>query len=379
MYTVDLIALAIVVLSALAGLRRGLVTGVLSLAGLAGGAVIGARVGSDVLGAERSRWLPLAALAGAVLLAAVGQSVGVMLGRHLRRGLLVIPPLRVFDSVGGSMLGAVTGLAVCWVAGAVLLYVPGQTELRRYAQESRILSTLNRELPPARLLDTLARVDPFAALAGPDAGVGPPDPAVLGSAGVNGAALSVVRVVGDACGLGIEGSGWVAAAETVVTNAHVVAGVDRPRVDRNGGGAVLPARVVFFDRTNDVAVLHVPGLRARPLPLGAAAAGAAAGMLGYPSNGPYTETPVRVGKIVPIIGRDAFGRFPTSRVVTTIRGTIRSGNSGGPVVDAAGKVVTMVFARRVGADGGYGVPAAFVGAALAKAGATPLRTACVER
>ena len=173
--------------------------------------------------------------------AAIGQAIGSLAGRHLRRLLVVLGPLRLFDNVGGGVLGAVTGLALCWAVGAVLLYLPRQTELRHYAQDSAILSRLNQELPPHRLIDTLAQIDPFATLAGPAAGVEAPDPAVLDSAGVSAAALSVVRVVGNACGLGIEGSGWVAGTGLVVTNAHVVAGIDTPHVDRNDG-ALLDAR-----------------------------------------------------------------------------------------------------------------------------------------
>lgn len=375
---VDLIALGLVTLTALSGFRRGLVVGVLSLAGLALGAYVGARVGPSFVGGDRARWLPVVALGSALLGAAVGQAIGVMIGRSLRRGLVVLGPLRVFDNVGGGMLGAVTGLVLCWVVGAAFLYAPGQTELRRYAEDSAILSTLNRELPPTRLIDALANIDPFATLAGPAAGVDLPDPAVLDSTGVNEAALSVVRVIGYACDLGIEGSGWVAAPGLVVTNAHVVAGIDDPKVDRNDG-VLLAARVVSFDGLNDVAVLRVRGLSARPLRLAEAVEGTPAGMLGYPGNGPYTETAVRVGRVVEIIGRDAYGHFPTPRRVTTIRGTIRSGNSGGPVVDAQGRVITTVFAQRAGTDGGYGVPTEIVRAAIAKAGTKALQTPCVDR
>jgi uncharacterized membrane protein required for colicin V production len=375
----DLIALGLVGLMALAGLRRGLVAGVLSLAGLIGGAYVGAQVGPTVVGSDYTRWLPLVALGTAMLFAAVGQALGVMLGRHLRRGLVVLGPLRVFDSVGGAVLGAAIALTFLWVVGAVLLYVPGQTELRRYVQSSTILSTLNDRLPPGRLIDELARIDPFAAIAGPSASVGPPDPAVLGTAGVNAAALSVVRVVGDACGLGIEGSGWVAAPGLVVTSAHVVAGVDEPRVDRNDGGRLLRAQIVAFDRHNDIAVLRVAGLKQRPLPLAGSAPGTAAALLGYPGNGPYVETPVRVGEDVQIIGRDAYGHFPTSRVVTTLRGSVRGGNSGGPAVDARGRVLTTVFARRPGGDGGFGVPSELVRAALGEVGSKVIRTECVDR
>ena len=376
---VDLIALGVIALTALSGFRRGLVVGVFSLAGLVVGAYLGARVGPSFVGGGLARWLPLVALGGALLCAAVGQAIGVMIGRNLRRGKrLVLGPLRAFDNVGGGMLGALTGLVLCWAVGAVFLYVPGQTEFRRYAQDSRILSTLNQEFPPNRLIDTLARIDPFATLAGPAAGVGAPDPAVLGSTGVNGAALSVVRVIGHACGLGIEGSGWVAAPGLVVTNAHVVAGIKAPHVDRNDG-VLLDARVVSFDKTNDIAVLRVSGLTAAPLRLADAVEGTPSGLLGYPGNGPYAETPVRVGRVVQLVGRDAYGNFPTIRRVTTIRGTIRSGNSGGPVVDAYGRVITTVFAQRARTDGGYGVPTDVVRAAIARAGTEPIETPCVDR
>ncbi len=375
----DLIALGLAVLMALTGLRRGLLVGVLSLAGLVGGAYVGARVGTSVLGAEYGRWLPFVSLGGAVLGAGIGQSLGVMVGRHARTGLALLPPLRILDHLGGGVLGAAVALALCWAVGAVLLYVPGQTELRRYVQDSTILTTLNDHFPPERLIDELARIDPFGALAGPEAGVDAPDPGVLGSAGVNAAALSVVRVVGTACGLGIEGSGWVAAPNLVVTNAHVVAGVRAPRVDRNDGGRRLAATVVSFDKVNDVAVLRVQGLQARALRLADPVEGTPGALLGYPENGPYVETPVRVGKDVSLIGRDAYGNFPTTRLVTTVRGKIRSGNSGGPVVDARGRVLTTAFARRAGNGGGYGVPTELVRKAIAKAGSTALETTCVER
>jgi uncharacterized membrane protein required for colicin V production len=376
--TVDLIALGFVALTAFSGFRRGLVVGVFSLAGLAVGAYLGARVGPSLVGGDRAAWLPVVALGGAMLFAAVGQAIGVMIGRSLRKGLIVLGPLRVFDNVGGGMLGAVTGLVLCWVVGAVFLYIPGQTELRRYAQESTILTALNQEFPPNRVIDALARIDPFATLAGPAAGVDPPDPAILDSAGVSGAALSVVRVIGYACGLGIEGSGWVAAPGLVVTDAHVVAGIDAPRVDRSDG-VLLDARVVSFDKVNDVAVLRVTGLTAKPLRLTDAVEGTPGGMLGYPGNGPYTETAVRVGRVVQMVGRDAYGHFPTPRRVTTIRGKIRSGNSGGPVVDAQGRVITTVFAQRAGTDGGYGVPTEIVRTAIARAGTKALETSCVDR
>jgi S1-C subfamily serine protease len=371
----DFVLLGVLALMTLGGFRRGLIVGLLSLGGLVAGAIIGARIGPQLVGDE-SRWLPVATLGGALIGAAVLQWGAVFAGRSLR-SVLAIGPLRMLDAIGGAALGVATGLVFCWVLGAALLYLPGQTELRRYAQESAILSTLNDEFPPQRLMDALSRVDPFAVLAGPGAKVPQPDAQIVRDPQVAAARESVLRITGFACGLGIEGSGWIAAPGLVVTNAHVVAGVDTPRVDRRDG-RFRDASVVYFDARNDLAVLRVGGLDGRPLPLAEPARGVNVAVLGFPQNGPYRAIPARLGATVTSVGRDAYGRFPVPRTVTTMRGVVRSGNSGGPAVDAAGRVRTTVFARRAGGDGGYGVPVEQIREALANAD-RPLRTDCVER
>lgn len=372
----DLVLLGLLALMALGGFRRGLIVGVLSLAGLVGGAYAGARIGPGLVG-DDSAWIPLATMIGAIVGASLLQSLAVLAGRTLR-GVVAIGPLRAVDHVGGGFLGLATGLVLCWVLGAVLLYLPGQTELRRQAQRSTILSTLNDEFPPQRLMDALSRVDPFSALAGPAPNVPQPDARIVRDPDVRAAEASVVRITGIACGLGIEGSGWIAAPGLVVTNAHVVAGVRSPRVDRRDG-RFRDSRVVHFDAGDDLALLRVPGLRGRALPLADPERGVGVAVLGFPENGPYRAIPARLGPTVTSVGRDAYGRFPVRRTVTTLRGVVRSGNSGGPAVDAAGRVRTTVFARRAGSDGGYGVPTDRVRDALADAGTEPLRTDCVER
>ena len=255
--------------------------------------------------------------------------------------------------------------------GAVLLYLPGQPDLRRAVQESEVLSRINEEFPPERLLETLDRVDPLDVLQGPEAVVPPPDGALAQDPDVIAASKSVVRVTGIACGLGIEGSGWIARPGLVVTNAHVVAGIDRLRVDRGespGGTGV----VVVFDEESDLAVLRVPELQGRPLPLAAPARGVPVALVGYPENGPLTRTPGRLGSTQEVVMRDAYGRGPVTRTVTAIRGAVRPGSSGGPAVDAQGRVRTTVFARRPRETGGYGIPADVVRAALGRAGTKAL-------
>jgi S1-C subfamily serine protease len=218
-----------------------------------------------------------------------------------------------------------------------------------------VLRQLNSILPPRTLLQALARIDPFPALGGPVADVPPPDPAVLRLPGVRAAAPSIVRVTGTACGLALEGSGWVAAPQTVVTAAHVVAGESDTAVNPFGTSTRLGATVFAFDPTNDVAVLRVPGLRARALPVVSPRPGASIAVLGYPEDGPFNATPGRIGRTQFALMQNAYGGGPVNRLVTSLRGTFRHGDSGGPGVDANGAVQTMLFASRVG-GGGFGVP-----------------------
>jgi S1-C subfamily serine protease len=184
---------------------------------------------------------------------------------------------------------------------------------------------------------------------------------------VSAAAPSVVRVLGTACGLSVEGSGWVARPGLVVTAAHVVAGERDTTVEAQGAATALPATPVYVDSTNDVAVLRVPGLAARPLRLADPAPGTAVAILGYPDDGPFDAKPGRIGRTATVLSEDAYGHGPVARTITSIRGVVRHGDSGGPAVDASGRVQTTIFAARVGSSGGYGVPSSAVRHALASA------------
>ena len=364
MTRVDWFVLAFVALMALLGFRKGLIASALSAAGVIGGAIVGARIAPHLLsGGSRSPYTPVAALAGALVLAIALEAVGSLAGATLRSGLR-LSPVRALDSLGGLVLGGAAGLAIVWVLGAAALLLPGQTSLRRNAQRSLVVRRLDAIAPPRRLLEALARVDPFPSIEGPIAGVAPPDPRLLGAAGVRAAAPSVVRVVGTACGLSVAGSGWVARPGLVVTAAHVVAGEHDTAVQPFGSGPALPATPVAVDARNDVAVLRVPGLRARPLRLVDPQPGTPVALLGYPGDGPFDAKPGRIGRTVTVLSDDAYGHGPIPRTITSVRGLVQHGDSGGPAVDARGRVQTTIFAARVGSSGGYGVPAAAVRHAL---------------
>jgi uncharacterized membrane protein required for colicin V production len=372
--TVDWIALAVVGLAAFAGLRRGLVASALSLVGLAAGAYLGSRAAPHLLHeGSSSPWAPLASLAGALVGALLLQTVAGIAGSFVRGGLK-LTPLRLFDSLGGLLLGALTGLAVVWVVAATALLLPGQTRLRQEVQGSSLVRRLNDAVPPRTVLHLFARIDPYPSIAGPAAPVEPPTPDVIQDPAIRAAARSVVRVLGTACGLGVEGSGWFARPDLVVTAAHVVAGERDTVVELPGTTGDHPAAVVAFDVHDDVAVLRVPGVSATPLPLADPQPGTPVAIVGYPEDGPLQATAGRIGRTSVVLTRDAVGNGPVARTITAVAGTVRHGNSGGPAIDGNGAVEATIFAARVGAPSGYGVPASLVRSALDSAGGAAVST-----
>lgn len=366
MTKVDLIAIGFVALTAFIGWKKGLLATALSLAGIVLGAWLGSRLAPELLqGGTSSPYTPLAALAGAAVGAIVLETLGTLAGSALRTKLRR-PRLSSFDSAGGLALGAVTGLAMVWVLGAVALLLPGQADLRRGAQGSALLRRLNEVIPPSELLNALARIDPFPTITGPSAPVAPPDPRLAHAVEVRRAAPSVVRVLGTACGVGVEGTGWVARAHLVVTAAHVVAG-QKDTVVEAQSGARFRAEVVAFDRRNDIAVLRVDELGARSLTVADPTPGTAVAVLGFPENGPFAATPARIGKTAFVLAEDAYGTGPVTRSITSLRGLVRHGDSGAPAVDARGNVEATIFAARLRSAGGFGVPADVVRASLRSA------------
>jgi uncharacterized membrane protein required for colicin V production len=366
----DWIAIAIVLIAAVGGLRRGLIVSAFSLIGLAAGAYIGSRVAPHVLhGGSSSKWTPVAGLVGAVLGAMLFQFGALVAGSFIRGGLR-LTPLRLLDSAGGLLLGAAIGLAIVWVGASALLLSPGQTRLRQEVERSSIVKQLDSALPPRTLLNLLARIDPFPSIVGPKAPSLPPSKGVLRDQSIRSATTRVVKVLGTACGVGVEGSGWFARRNLVVTAAHVVAGEPKDLTQVRIPGQPLPAlaRIVVLDVHNDVAVLRVSGAGLEPLPLTDPQSGASVAILGYPLDGGLTATPGRIGRTATVLTQDALGHGPVARSITAVAGRVEHGDSGGPAVDPAGRVQSMIFAARVGSSSGYGVPPSIIRSDLARAG-----------
>jgi S1-C subfamily serine protease len=374
---VDWLIVGVVIILALFGWAQGFVAGALALFGFGLGAWLGVRLGPLVLNeGRRSPWAPAFGLIGAICAGAVFALGLEGFGARLRRRLSS-PAVTAIDGLAGALLTACVGLGVAWMLGVLALASGGNA--RREVQRSAILRQLNGVVPPSSgLVDALQRLDPFPRIDGPEARVPAPTAGIARAGGVRAARPSVVKVLGSACGLGVEGSGWVAAPGVVVTNAHVVAGQHDTRVLPGGHQPGLPAHALLFDPHNDIAILRVDGLREPSLKLARSPkAGTAAAILGYPKNGPYDVRAGRLGQTREVITEDAYGRGPVRRTISSLRGAVRSGNSGGPMVDAAGEVVGTVFAATTsGPRGGFAIPDSVVRVELQRAGGTVSTGAC---
>ena len=311
------------------------------------------------------------------MLGAVLLQYGALAVASFIRGGIRFTPLRLIDSAGGLLLGIAIGVGVVWVAASVALLSPGETGFRQEVERSAIVKQLDSALPPRTLLNLLARIDPIPSVIGPSAPTLPPSKGVLRDPSIRAATTRVVKVLGTACGVGIEGTGWVAGRNLIVTAAHVVAG-EQDTIVLIPGRVIRPvATVVALDIHNDVAVLRVSGVDLKPLQLADPQSGASVAILGYPLDGDLTAAPGRIGKTAAVLTQDALQRGPVTRSITAVAGRIQHGDSGGPAVDTSGRVQSMIFAARRGAASGYGVPPAIIRSDLAHAGTKSVdNTAC---
>ena len=356
MNLVDWILIGALAVFAWAGWHRGFVAGLLSFAGFLGGGLVAALVLPTIIDALiETEWLRIATLGVGILVSALlGQFAASVLGDRLR-GVISWRPARVVDNVAGAGLNVLALAMVVWIVASALAFLP-VTLVSQQVSQSRVLVALDSIVPPTArnafgdlrdLVGTTEVPRIFSGLAqitGPD--VDPPDAASVTSA-VDRARRSVVQVYGDAseCDVSVSGSGFAFTRDRVLTNAHVVAGVEDLRVRRSLDERGVRATVVYFDPATDVAVLAVPDLDVRPLAFapGLAASGDEVVVAGFPQSSPYRAEPARVRTVVTALGDDIYGTSGVEREVYAIRGTVLPGNSGGPLLRPDGLVVGLVF------------------------------------
>ncbi|MET7850907.1 MarP family serine protease [Streptomyces avermitilis] len=357
----DFLLLLVILAYAASGYRRGLVAGCVSLAGFVGGAVVGVWILPWVMKLV-TPGTPAATLTAVLTVlapAVVGHELAGRLALRLRREL-DRGPLRVADGVGGAAANAVAVLLVAWVAASVLGATSTSvitTSIRNSALLGAVQNTMPDTTPTwfSRATSALTQAgfpqvfNPFENE--PTTGVAKPSGDSVTTAATNAAKLSTVKVEGIAGSQGREGSGFVYAGQHVMTNAHVVAGIDEPTVRVGGVGRAYEARVVLFDPDKDVAVLYVPELKAPVLRFDdSAARGGSAVVAGYPQDGGLDLQAATVAGRINATGQDIYNSDTVTREIYSIRSTVRPGNSGGPLLTTDGEVYGVVFARSTSDD-----------------------------
>ncbi|MGW0880959.1 MarP family serine protease [Streptomyces sp. NPDC002671] len=384
----DLLLVLVMLGYAVSGYRRGLVAGCVSLAGFVGGAVVGVWVLPWVTGlvARGSTAAIVLAVLTVLVPAVVGHELAGRLALRLR-GELDQGPLRVADGLGGAVANSVAVLIVAWVAASVL-GASASPMLTTAIRNSTLLGAVQQAMPEttpgwfSRATSALTEAG-FPQVFNPfenesTARVARPSGDSVTPAATDAARLSTVKIEGAAGNEGREGSGFVYSAGHVMTNAHVVAGIDRPSVRVGGAGPSYAARVVLFDPDRDVAVLYVPGLHAPVLRFDTSAVrGDAAVVAGYPQDGSLNLQAATVANRVRASGRNIYGDRTVIREIYSIRSTVRPGNSGGPLLTTDGRVFGVVFARSTSdAETGYVLTADEVAgdASLAASATVPVDT-----
>ncbi|MFE1884841.1 MarP family serine protease [Streptomyces diastatochromogenes] len=371
----DLVLALVILVYAASGYRRGLVAGCVSLAGFVGGAVIGVWVLPWVTGlvARGSAAATVLAVLTVLVPGVVGHELAGRLALRLRRELdrEGRGPLRVADGIGGAAANSVAVLIVAWVAASVLGASSSQT-LTTSIRNSALLGAVQQTMPEttpvwfSRATSALTEAG-FPQVFNPfenesTAQVPRPTGDSVTPAATAAAKRSTVKIEGASGTEGREGSGFVYASRHVMTNAHVVAGIDHPSVRVGGVGRSYEARVVLFDPDRDVAVLYVPELRAPVLRFDRdASRGDSAVVAGYPQDGNLNLQAATVANRVRATGQNIYNDHTVTREIYSIRSTVRPGNSGGPLLTTDGRVFGVVFARSTSdAETGYVLTAAEV-------------------
>ena len=379
----DIAVIGVALIAAISGWRSGALGSLMSFVGVLLGAIAGVMLAPHVvshIGAPRARLF--AALFLILALVVVGEVAGVVLGRAVR-GSIRSGPIRVVDSMIGVVLQLVVVLLAAWLLGSPLTS-SDQQNLAAAVRGSRVVSEVDKYAPgwlravPKRISALLSTSGLPAALEpigrAPVASVDPPDASLADSLVVGNARPGVVKIRGMApsCQKVLEGTGFVIAPNRVMSNAHVVAGSNTVTVEAYDGKK-YDATVVSYDPSADISILDVPNLPLQPLVFAQqpAKTGTDAVVLGFPGGGDFVATPARVREIIELSGPDIYKTTTVNREVYTIRGLVRQGNSGGPMINRAGQVIGVVFGAAVDDnDTGFVMTTDEVSSQLARIGNT---------
>ncbi|NDK89615.1 MarP family serine protease [Gordonia desulfuricans] len=356
---VDVIVIGLALLAAISGYRQGAVASALAVLGVLLGAFAGILLVPHVIERIDDQTMQLLAGVGVlVTLVVIGEIAGMILGNAARGGIRS-RELRAVDSGVGLVLQALAVLVAAWLL-STLLVSANSPKLTEAIEGSKVLGAVDRAAPawlsekPRQEFERLLGDSglPGVIRSTNESVVDPPDARLDDSKVVNQTRASVVKIEGEApqCRQALEGSGFVVAPGLVMTNAHVVAGTDSVRIEQSDGAGISPtvheAEVVLFDSATDIAVLRVDGLDTPALDFASrpGSSGDDAIVMGYPEAGPFLATAVRIREIRDLPTANIYQDRQVTREVYTVRGVIRQGNSGGPMINTRGEVLGVVFA-----------------------------------
>ncbi len=357
----DIAIIGVALIAAISGWRSGALGSLLSFVGVILGAIAGVMLAPHLVGhIDSPRAKLFAALFLILVLVVVGEVAGVVLGRAVRNSIRS-GGVRGVDSVVGVALQLLVVMVAAWLL-ATPLTSTDQPSLAAAVRGSKVVAEVDKYAPdwlravPKRmsaLLSTSGLPDVLEPIGRtPIQAVEPPDASLADSLVVGTARSSVVKIrgVATACQKVLEGTGFVVAPNRVMSNAHVVAGSDSVTVEAEG--KKYDATVVAYDPNEDISILAVPDLPQKPLVFAdqPAKTGTDAVVLGFPGGGDFAATPARVREIIELSGPDIYKTTTVNREVYTIRGTVRQGNSGGPMINRAGEVIGVVFGAAVDDD-----------------------------
>ena len=377
----DIAVIGVALIAGISGWRSGALGSLMSFVGVILGAIAGVMLAPHIVShVSSSRAKLFVALFLILALVVIGEVAGVVLGRAVR-GSIRSGPFRAIDSVIGVALQLVVVFIAAWLLASPLTS-SNQPNLAAAVRGSKVVAEVDKYAPnwlrtvPRRISTLLSTsglpdvLEPFGRT--PVQNVDPPDASLADSLVVGNARPGVVKIrgVAPACQKVLEGTGFVIAPNRVMSNAHVVAGSDTVTVEAYDGKK-YDATVVSYDPNEDISILDVPNLPLQPLVFAdqPAKAGTDAVVLGFPGGGDFAATPARVREIIELSGPDIYKTSTVNREVYTIRGLVRQGNSGGPMINRAGQVIGVVFGAAVDDnDTGFVLTTKEVSAQLAKIG-----------
>lgn len=375
-HLLDVILIVLLVLFAVSGYRQGFIVGLLSFVGFVGGGVLGVLIAPPLVTwvVEGEAQQALLAIVIAFLAATFGQLIASSAGAVLRNRVTG-DSARAVDAAGGAVVSVLSLMLVAWFIGVVLLDQSPIRALSKQVHNSAVLKGVDRAMPVAadrwaksfdRFVGGTDFPKVFNGLGGePLVDVGPPDKSVESSPALRNARRSIAKIVGTAPNCAteprqrrIEGTGFVFAPERLMTNAHVVAGT-QGALSVQVGQREYDGHVVLYDSQRDIAVVHVPGLRAKPLKWDTdAQRGDAAVVAGFPKNRPYTVRAAKISSRQKAKGPDIYRSTQVTREIYSLRGTVEPGNSGGPLLTQDGDVFGVIFAAAMSdQDTGYALTA----------------------